>query len=296
MPIRKELSIKDLEALSGIKAHTIRVWEQRYQIITPKRTPTNIRTYTNEDLRTILIISLLTRHGSKISRVAKMSPEERNTQVEQVFHDASDFAPYIESLTLAMIELNEARFEKVISRCTIQYGFEKMMENIIYPFLEKTGVMWMTNTIHPAQEHFMSNLIRQKLIVAIDGLPLSHKMDAERFILFLPMREIHELSLLYLNYLLRQHGKQVIYLGTNIPTEDLLEICHQYGPSRLITVVSVFPAGANLVKYLNDLSDQVSPTQLIAGGIGVRKIATELNKSIRVISSLGEVHELIQRG
>ena len=293
MPLRTELSIKDLEALSGIKAHTIRVWEQRYQVITPNRTPTNIRTYSNEDLRTILIISFLTRHGFKISKVAKMSAEERNKRIEEIFQDASDFAPHIESLTLAMIELNEARFEKIITKCTIQYGFEQMMEHIIYPFLEKVGMLWMTQEIHPAQEHFMSNLIRQKLIVAIDGLPLSQKED-DRYVLFLPIREIHELSLLYLNYLLRQYGKEVIYLGIHVPTEDLLTICKLYQPTKLMTVVSVFPAGEELVEYLNDLNRQVPYAKMIVGGAGVQDIRKRLDKEIQTISKLEEVHQLLE--
>lgn len=265
MLLKNEMSIKELEALSGIKAHTIRIWEQRYNIIEPNRTATNIRLYTNEDLKRLLNISFLNRNGFKISKIAEMGEKERNRTVEELYELSTDYAQQVDALTIAMIDLDEGRFEKVITRCTIQFGFEQMIEKVVHPFLEKIGIMWMTNSIHPAQEHFITNLIRQKLIVAIDGHPVNYKADAEKYLLFLPEGEIHELSLLYTNYLLRSHGKHVIYLGLNVPMADVKAIAELYEPAYLFTIITVYPTHKELEGYLNQLSNAVKGRILVTG-------------------------------
>jgi len=162
-------SIKDLEHLTGIKAHTIRIWEQRYDILSPKRTDTNIRYYDSTDLKHMLNIALLNNNGYKISKIAKMSQEEVFEAVLQTIDKNNNYSDQINALTVAMIDLNEAQFEKIMSTNILQIGFEDTMLNIIYPFLTKIGFLWQIDSINPAQEHFMTNLIRQKLIVAIDG-------------------------------------------------------------------------------------------------------------------------------
>lgn len=293
MLIKNELSIKDLEALSGIKAHTIRVWEQRYGIIVPNRTSTNIRTYSNDDLKTLLNISLLNKKGYKISKIAQMSAGERRRKVEELHEQDSSYEAHVDALTMAMIELDEARFEKVISRGTIQYGFEKMMECIIYPFLEKIGVMWMTSTIHPAQEHFMANLIRQKLLVAIDGHPVNPDKDADRYVLFLPEGEIHELSLLYLSYLLRQHEKHVIYLGLSVPLEDLVAVCTLFKPVRIVTMATVHPTGENLANYLRDVAKQLPGVDIYVGGACVHDLNGNLPDRVTKLGTLSEFRSMI---
>lgn len=162
-------SIKDLEHLSGIKAHTLRIWEQRYGLINPKRTDTNIRYYDQDDLKLVLNVSLLKDNGFKISKIAEMSKKELQEVVVEVSDKTTSFVDQIYGLTLAMIDLDEQRFEKIISSSTLKVGFERTMLNIIYPFLSKIGIMWLTDAVNPAQEHFITNLIRQKVIVAIDG-------------------------------------------------------------------------------------------------------------------------------
>ena len=162
-------SIKDLEQLSGIKAHTVRVWEQRYKLLNPKRTETNIRYYDDHDLKLILNVALLNDNGIKISKIAKMSVEEMKAEVLHLTERSFAYDDQIHSLVLAMIEFNEERFEKIIATNILKIGFEQTMLNVIYPFLSKIGILWQTGSIHPGQEHFISNLVRQKLIVAIDG-------------------------------------------------------------------------------------------------------------------------------
>ena len=219
-------SIKDLEHLSGIKAHTLRIWEQRYNLINPKRTDTNIRYYDQNDLKLVLNVSLLKENGFKISKIADMSTEEMFEEVKRVSEKTTSFADQIYALTLAMIDLDEQRFEKIISTNTLKIGFERTMMNVISPFLSKIGIMWITDSINPAQEHFISNLIRQKLMVAIDGQYPTLDDNAKRYMLFLPDGELHELSLLFANYLIRARHNKVIYLGQSMPMKYIsLIIC-----------------------------------------------------------------------
>ncbi|MEM6347663.1 MAG: MerR family transcriptional regulator, partial [Bacteroidota bacterium] len=207
-------SIKDLEQLSGIKAHTLRVWEQRYGIIQPSRTPTKIRYYDDADLRLVLNISFLNRNGHKISKIAKMTGDEIQNTVMRISDSNLEFPNQVNALVIAMVNLDEERFEKIISTNTLQFGFENTMLHIIYPFLERIGILWQTGSINPAHEHFMSNLIRQKLIVAIDGQIRSQNPNASKYLLFLPEGEQHELSLLFSAYIIKSRHNKVIYLGT----------------------------------------------------------------------------------
>ncbi len=293
MLLKNELSIKELEALTGIKAHTIRIWEQRYNIMEPARTDTNIRTYTNQDLKMLLNIAFLNRHGYKISHIAEMSPEERSEKVSQLFELTSDIEPYVDTLTIAMVDLDEHRFEKVITRATIHFGFERMMEYVIYPFLEKIGVMWMTNSVHPAQEHFITNLIRQKLIVAIDSMPLRSGDDGQKFLLFLPEGEIHELSLLYTNYLLKAAGKHVIYLGLNVPLADVKAVAELYHPSHLMTIVTVYPSGKDLQPYLYRLCAEVPDAQVLVSGAQARALPQQLLDQIMVLHDIRQLKKMV---
>jgi DNA-binding transcriptional MerR regulator len=177
-------SIKDLEQLSGIKAHTLRIWEQRYDILKPTRTDTNIRTYDDVDLKLVLNIALLKEHGYKISEIAQMSAESMAREVMVISDKQMNYPDQIHALTISMLDLDEERFEKIISTNTLQFGFENMMINIIHPFLSRIGTLWMTGSIGPAQEHFISNLIRQKIIVAIDGQLPSLKVGAKNISCF----------------------------------------------------------------------------------------------------------------
>ena len=209
-------SIKDLEHLSGIKAHTLRIWEQRYSLINPKRTETNIRYYDQEDLKLVLNVSLLKENGYKISKIAEMEPVQLREAVITVAEKTTSFADQIYALTLSMIDMDEQRFEKIISSNTLKLGFERTMLNIIYPFLSKIGIMWTTDAINPAQEHFMSHLIRQKLIVAIDGQIPNYSKSATKYMLFLPETELQESSLLFASFLIQSRHQRVIYLGQKL--------------------------------------------------------------------------------
>ncbi len=228
-------SIKDLEQLSGIKAHTLRMWEQRYNLMLPKRTDTNIRFYDDEDLKLILNVSLLNDNGYKISKIASMSEEEMRGEVLKLTERSLTYDDQIHSLTLAMIDFDEDRFEKIISTNTLKLGFENTMVNIIYPFLSKIGVLWQTGSINPAQEHFISSLIRQKIIVAIDGQYVDKKANSVKYMLFLPEGELHEMTLLFSYFLIKSRGNRVIYLGQSMPANDLEEAYKVHRPEYILT-------------------------------------------------------------
>jgi DNA-binding transcriptional MerR regulator/methylmalonyl-CoA mutase cobalamin-binding subunit len=230
-------SIKDLEKLTGVKAHTIRIWEQRYELISPQRTGTNIRFYTDEEAKRLLKVAALYHQGFKISKIASMSEVEINDSILALEHSTGNEHGVLEKLTLAMIDLSEEQFLTVFNQCILDRGFKETMIHTIYPFLQKVGVMWQVGDVHPAQEHFISNLIRQKLITAIDSLYSPQKESDPKVILFLPEGELHELGLLFYSYLLKEMGYPVIYLGQSVPAEDLVKVAEKYDSKLFVSSV-----------------------------------------------------------
>lgn len=222
--MKGQYSIKDLERLSGIKAHTLRIWEKRYGIIMPSRTDTNIRYYTDEELKKVLNIAILNNYGIKISKIVGLTPQELREKVVEIGNEDVSEHVQVERLVIAMVEMDEYRFEKILVNCTIRLGFEQTMMKVIYPFFKKVGILWQTGAINPAQEHFISNLIRQKLIVAIDGQGITTRAESKKFLLFLPEGELHEIGLLFYSYLIQKAGHKVIYLGQSVPVNDVVAV------------------------------------------------------------------------
>lgn len=262
-------SIKDLEHLSGIKAHTLRIWEQRYNIVTPQRTDTNIRYYNDEDLKRILNISLLKENGYKISKIAKLSVEELNHEVIKITENSSDFTNQIQALTVAMIDFREERFEKVLTTNILQQGFENTMINIIYPFLTRIGFLWQTGSINSAQEHFITHLIRQKIMVAIDGQVFPTNKTQKKFLLFLPNGELHEIGLLFANYIIRARGHKVIHLGQSLPFEDLKEAFVIHKPDFIMSIITSVPGQDAIQEYVDNLADTFPDTEILLTGYQV---------------------------
>lgn len=260
-------SIKDLEQLSGIKAHTIRIWEKRYRLFEPERTPTNIRYYSDEDLKKLLNVSILNRNGFKISNIVSMENNEINDRIIEISDSFHDFTNQIEQLTLAMIDFDEIRFERVLSSSVIKIGFDETVTRILYPFFERIGVLWQIGTIYPAQEHFVSNLIRQKLIIAIDGQTGNIKDEARHFLLFLPPNEWHELGLLFYSYLIRKAGHNVLYLGQSLPLEDLNEIRSK---QHIDIIITSFTTSITVKRYtdtINQIGEAFSDNKVYLTGL-----------------------------
>ena len=256
-------SIKDLERLSGIKAHTIRIWEKRYNLVTPKRTETNIRFYDDEDIKKILNIAFLNKHGYRISQIAQLDDNEITSKITDISEEDNDSDSLIDNLIISMIELDERKFDKILSTAILKSGFEKTVLYTIYPFFQKIGILWQTGAINPAQEHFISNLVRQKLIVAIDGILEENIPDSKRFILFLPEGELHEIGLLFYFYLLKKRGHSVIYLGQSVPFEDLATVIEIRPCDFLLTSFSSNISNLDAVAYLERLSSKYAEQQIL---------------------------------
>ncbi len=289
-------SIKDLEHLSGIKAHTIRMWEQRYALINPSRTDTNIRLYCDEDLKLILNVALLNDNGFKISKISEMSAVEMQQEVFKLTDMVMKYPEQIHALTLAMVDMDEDRFEKIISSNILKIGFEKTMINVIYPFLTKIGVLWQTGTITPAQEHFISNLIRQKLIVAIDGQYTPVRPDAKKYVLFLPEGELHELTLLFADFLIKARRNKTIYLGQSLPLRDLESVCKQYKPEYILSVITTNPGPSDIQEYVNQLSEKFPDSTILLSGYQV--IGQDILKpqNVTIFTRLEQLVELAEVG
>lgn len=259
-------SIRDLEKLTGIKAHTIRIWEQRYGVLNPTRSDTNIRSYREKDLKMILNISLLNGAGMRISKIAALSDEEIAEKVLSISEGSTDEENLLNGLTMTMLELDEDRFEKILSHTIIKLGFERALVQVIYPFLERIGILWQTSTIVPAQEHFISNLVRHKLIVAADSQITSYKENAKRCVLFLPEGELHEVGLLFANFVIRSSGHRTIYLGQTVPSSDIEVIEGIYKPDVLFTVMSYQTSAESVEPFISHLSSKFPKQKVLIAG------------------------------
>ncbi|PWK22972.1 DNA-binding transcriptional MerR regulator [Arcicella aurantiaca] len=285
-------SIKDLEQLSGIKAHTLRIWEQRYDILKPDRTDTNIRTYDDKDLKLVLNISLLKDHGYKISEISKMSSDEMSKEVMIISDKQLNYPDQIHALTIAMLDLDEERFEKIVSTNTLQFGFENMMTNIIYPFLSRIGTLWITGSIGPAQEHFISNLIRQKLIVAIDGQLPSLRQGAKKYLLYLPEGEMHEISLLFANYIIRSRQNKVIYLGQSLPFNELAFAYGVHKPDVIFTVITSVPSQNEIQKYVYKLGKEFPDSRILLTGYQIVGQDIDCPDNVEIITQIKHLMEI----
>ena len=259
-------SIKDLETITGIKAHTIRIWEKRYGIVEPGRTDSNIRYYCDKDLKKLLNIATLLRHGYKISKLASFNNNELATRLLELSMVSNGNDSHIESLVVAMVELDEGKFEKIISSCILKEGFDHTIFNILYPFFERVGLLWQAGSIHPAQEHFVTNLVKQKIFVAIDSLSSHPKLDERKLVLFLPEWEMHELGMLVYVYLLKNQGHKVFYLGQCVPVEDLKAVSEMVKPNYFLTSFSTPVEKEKIAEYIKMLSDLFSDIKILITG------------------------------
>ncbi len=282
-------SIKDLENLTGIKAHTIRMWEQRYGIIKPDRTDSNIRLYGADELKLMLNIAMLNNNGFKISRIAQMTSGEVNEKVLETIQKNSNYEDQINALTISMIDLEEDHFEKIMSSNIMQYGFEKTMIHIVYPLLNRIGTLWTTASINPAQEHFITNLIRQKIIVAIDGDFEPNRVNPKKFMLFLPEGELHELSLLFCAYLIKSRGNKVIYLGQSLPMNNIVEVYKIHKADYLFSMITTVPGADQVQNYVNKLAENFSDAQIMLSGYQVVGQDIETPENVTILTSMHQM-------
>jgi len=287
-------SIKDLERLSGIKAHTIRIWEKRYGLLHPERTDTNIRHYSDEDLKRLLNISILNRHGIKISHIASMNEIEMAEKIVIISNDTSDYESLIESMVISMVDMNQENFKKLLSKSIMQVGFEDAILKVVYPFMQKIGILWQTGTINPAQEHFITHLIRQKIIVAIDTVMPANHPSPKHFLLFLPEGELHELGLLFYNYLILKRGHKVTYLGQWVPLSDMASASTVLNIDYLLTSIVASHTGTDLMDYLIKLSATFHDKTIYLSGYQLTQISGTLPGNIMPLNHATDLLPHIQ--
>lgn len=281
-------SIKDIEAVSGIKCHTLRIWEQRYGIIQPKRTETNIRYYDDEDLRYIINISILNKHGYKISEIAKMTNEQVKEAILKFSDRSAAFDSQIKGLVSAMLSFDEYQFHKILTTSVIQMGLEQTMVQVVFPFLTEVGILWQIGSIHPSHEHFASNIIKQKLYVAIDGQVGKFADTRKKFLLFLPEREQHSIGLLFANYLLRSRGQDVLFLGQEVPVDDLKDACTGQHPDYIFTILTAAHIDVDKQQFVDRLSQYWPNSQIFVSGIQFNNCELNYPANVRVIKKMDD--------
>lgn len=281
-------SIKDLEKLSGVKAHTIRIWEQRYHLLEPMRSETNIRAYNDAELKKLLRLNILYNNGVKISKIADLTDKQITQKIEELLSKEHAENNVIESLTISMIDMDEDRFEKVLNDYIGHHGFDELMMKVIYPFLDRIGVLWVTNVIDPAQEHFISNLVRQKIITAIDEIGPCTNPKAKICLAFLNENEMHELGLLYYTYQLKKIGWKVIYLGQMVPKKDLIKSIETHQPDYLLTSFVNKVGEGWIDSYLKELLDQNDKVEVLSAGIQTSLVSIK-NKRLHKLSHVNDL-------
>lgn len=279
-------SIKDIEAVSGIRSHTLRIWEQRYGILAPKRTESNIRYYDDEDLKFILNISILNKHGYKISEIARMSKEHICEMILKLSGHNNIYDNQVKGLISAMLSFDEYAFHNILTTSVLQIGMEQTMMRIVFPFLNEAGILWQIGSIHPSHEHFASGIIKQKLYVAIDGNVGRYAEHKKRFLLFLPENEQHSLGLLFANYLLRARGHEVLYLGQEVPMRDFKEALGHHKPDFIFTILTASHINIDKQEFVNNLAGIWNDAQILLSGIQFVSNDLEYPDNVRVIRKM----------
>ena len=285
-------SIKDLENLTGIKAHTIRIWEKRYRIIEPRRTTTNIRYYLEEDLKKIMNIALLNRNGYKISKIAKLQNDDIQSIAAQLTDVDKSFENQLDGLTLSVLELNEDNFLKIFNANISQNGFKRTMLEVIYPLLDKLGMMWMAGSVEPIHENFVSHIIKRKCIVEIDKLKIKIE-NAKKFVLFLPQGENGELSLNFLHFIIKSRGHKVINLGINVEAQNVFSGCHICNPDYVLTIIDAMEDSNAYSNYVELLAQQTGEAELLLSGLQVLRQKKYYPPKVHTFQSSQELESLL---
>jgi MerR family transcriptional regulator, light-induced transcriptional regulator len=285
-------TIKDLENLSGIKAHTIRIWEQRYSFLKPQRTDTNIRYYTSDELKNVLNIAILNKYGFKISHIDKMNPEQIREKIIAINNASAQQERIINDMIQCMVDMDIEGFEEVMNNYIKTKGIDKTITHIIFPFLERIGILWLTNHINPAQEHLVTNIIRQKLIVGIENVYSLVNID-KQVLFFLPEGEHHELGLLYTYYLMKSRGIKTIYLGANVPVKDVEFVAGLKKPDLIYCHLTSVAHNFNIERFLNQLNLKLPNQVVIISGLVVQQYKKKLPANVQVKTSLQDVMEFI---
>ncbi len=287
-------SIKELEKLSGIKAHTIRIWEKRYSLIEPHRTNTNIRYYTDDDLKKILNVAVLNRHGIKISSIARLNDLELKEEILRVSETSDSSDTFIDAMVLSMIDLDEYKLEAMIDKSINKIGIKSTVIEVLYPFLDKVGILWQSGDVYPAQEHLVSFLIRQKIIGATEHLSNTFNQNGKKFLLLLPEGEWHEIALLFAQYLIKEANHEVIYLGQSVPYSDVLAIGASKRLDYILFSSSICHTGFKLDRYLEDLGGAFPDKKILYCSNSKGELSSESSKNLVHLQEIIDLSDFLQ--
>ena len=295
--IKNTFSIKDLENISGVKAHTIRIWEKRYNILEPMRTDTNIRLYNLENVQKLLNITLLHNHGYKISKISKFTEEKIPQIVNEIISDKSVKHHAISAFKMAMINFDQTLFLSTYNNLLSEKSFREIFYDIIIPLMNEIGILWQTDTITPAQEHFISYLIKQKLLTNTEKLQIIEPTRTDKlFVLYLPMNEIHELGLMYLNYEVLSMGYKSIYLGESVPTSSLKDLKNHFDNITYVCYMTVEPNKYEVNDYIKELNSEIldeSSNLWILGRMAAHVDQKNLSNKTTVFKSIEDLIEML---
>ncbi|MBP7470387.1 MAG: MerR family transcriptional regulator [Flavobacterium sp.] len=292
--IKSVFSIKDLENLSGIKAHTIRIWEKRYGILEPMRSSTNIRNYDTHNLQKLLNIVLLHNYGYKISRIAEYSTEKIELLVREIISEKSSKSHAINAFKLAMMNFDQVLFFKTYSNLLSEKSFREIFYEVLIPLMNEIGLLWQSGTITPAQEHFVSSLIKQKLLVNTEKIQVLEPTRTDKiFVLFLPENEIHELGLMYLNYEILLHGYKTIYLGESVPMESLKDIKKYFDNIVYVSYLTVQPTKDVINDYLQRIAIEIMEADSQVWFLGRMTEFIDLKKIPDNIKTFHSIQDLV---
>ncbi len=286
-------SIKDLETLSGIKAHTLRIWEKRYDLIKPKRTETNIRFYTDDDLRGLLNICFLYKKGYKISKIADMCPVTIKDKVASYSHLDLDFSDQIEALMLFVVQMDEYNFNKILDQHLDQKGLEETMNTLIYPLLDKLHLAWLSGSFLNVHESFVSQIIRSKIILSTEKLPIS-KNTNKKLMIYLPPGEKQELSLLYIHYILKKSGCSVVNLGCDVILNEVIAAKESCQPDYILTMINQDVNNLPVKNYVSELDSGAGKCKILLTGFKALSLGSDLPDSVTTFSELKEIKVLIE--
>ncbi|MGZ3908679.1 MAG: MerR family transcriptional regulator [Flavisolibacter sp.] len=290
----QHFTIRDIENLTGIKAHTLRIWEQRYQLFTPRRKESLHRIYDNEDLKQLLHVSFLYNSGWKISKIAGLSSAEMSELVRTAPVEAGSYTQFIHQMIEAALDLNEREFSTVFNRILEKTGFEKGVLHVCYPYLMKIGHLWTTNNIIPAQEHFTSYIIQNRIIAETDKLSAS-ATRRPRILLMCPGGEFHELPLLFIHYLLKKNGWDCLYLGSNVRVEDLEPlVLHQEIPFLYLHLLTNF-TGLEVDDYFESICAKFPDKKILVSGLGAQRIQKSF-ANLKCLNNDGDIYKFIEQG
>lgn len=294
--IKNNFSISDLENLSGIKAHTIRIWEKRYGLLSPERTKTNIRTYSLESLKKILNVALLNNNGYKISKIADLDEQEFKQAVTSIIDKEFHSDYYIQEFILSMFSFDRHRFKQINSELKSKYSFEQLFEQFFMPLLMRIGLLWQSGVITPAHEHFIAVLIKEQLLLEIEELHSIANSSDETYILFLPEGELHDLGIYYIYYLLLQQSKKVLYLGASVPLQDLEKLLNLSSKINFVSSFTVAPDVYSINEYLQKVNDMLlnsSSNHFFAWGSVLDSVDKLPSKQMLITSNLLEIKDFL---